>query len=351
MIRDTSPDDLPRVQKQGHPPDPNPVYVTALAHAWYAEAQANGLDNPKVIPELPYRASDASARCDRDLYYRLTGTEKSNPPTIADQWRFGLGHFVHDGVQKYLPLIAPNARAEIEVDLRPIGIEGSGHCDMATMICRECGPLGLMLPYHSTTITVERTVYACTACNRTTKPLGPGEYDPEVERGENVLELKSINGFAFKMIATTFKSPPEGPRFGHLMQGALAGAVLQADRVCIGYLSLENLSPSMATSFADAEVSRFAAEWWYDMAALTPMVEREQKRIGRLLQFKGVGTLPARELHDPEYPVGAVVIDPKPARGNAPWQVFRGDDVVGMGDTWFCQYCDYRDRCVKDGAS
>jgi hypothetical protein len=126
---------------------------------------------------------------------------------------------------------------------------------------------------------------------------------------------------------------------------------LQADRVCIGYLSLENLSPSMATSFADAEVSRFAAEWWYDMAALTPMVEREQKRIGRLLQFKGVGTLPARELHDPEYPVGAVVIDPKPARGNAPWQVFRGDDVVGMGDTWFCQYCDYRDRCVKDGAS
>lgn len=360
-IRDTSVNDLPRKTTEGFPPVPTPLYVTKLAEAWFAEATEEGLDNPKVLPELPYRASDTSTRCDRALHYKLNDVEKSNPPTMADHWRFRLGHLVHEGVQKYVGLIVPNARAEIEVDLRSIGIEGSGHADMVTFVCKAHGLPMLLRDRANLAGSGVHMTYACLGPRDpapeevgqrcVTGLLAPGQWDPAVERGEHVLELKSTGGFSYKVTATSFKGPPQGPRFGHILQGALAGAALGADRVCVGYLSLENLSPSLAKDFSNAEVGRFAAEWWYSMPELSPIVEAEAKRIERLLRFRGTDMLPARELHDPSYPAGAVITDPAPSRGNAPWQVQHGDNIVAMGSAWECAYCDFRDRCVKDGAS
>lgn len=369
-ITDPSVQDLPLKRPEGIPPTRAPKFVTALAHAWYDEAVEEGLDNPKVLPELPYRASDSSTRCDRALHYKLNDVVKSNPPGIADIWRFRTGHFIHAGVQKYVPRVAPNGRAEVEVDLRAIGIQGSGHADLVTSVCRVC-TAGLelddywpmMLPAETrdvsvgdllnpdTVETITEVIYACEHCEARTRWLAPGRWDNDVERADEILELKSQGGFGFKMMATTFKGPPTGPRYGHILQGALVGAVLDARRVYVGYLALENLSPSMAKDFADSEVARFGAEWIYDMATLMPYVEAEQKRVERLLRFRGTTMLPSRELHDPEYPVGATVTDPAPARGNAPWKVEIGGELRALGDTWMCSYCDFRDRCVTDGPS
>jgi hypothetical protein len=50
--------------------------------------------------------------------------------------------------------------------------------------------------------------------------------------------LKTVNGFSFKMKATGFKGPAEGPSWAHILQGALAARALGADTMIIAYLSM-----------------------------------------------------------------------------------------------------------------
>lgn len=337
MIRNQGPMDLPdRARDAGVPPLAQPEYVNRIAAVWQDEYDAEeGYGRARSLPEAgPYRGSFASIRCDRQLHYAMTevpcdngcewgktatthdcrmvgnsicpkceGTGKiplpqSNPPTIADKWRFKTGKWVHAEIEKLLPQVFPTAEAEVVVDLRPIGIPGSAHADMIN--------------------------------------------------NDEVIEIKSVGGFSHKMMSTTFNGPPEGPKEGSILQAALAAAARNADRVRIIHLSLENLSPKMASSFADTELGRFASEWVFDIEGLMPDVEAEVRRVNRLLKFQGTDILPARELHDKEAERGAVVTDPK--RGV--WEVHNADGgLTASRTTWRCMYCPHQDRCIKDGAS
>lgn len=283
-------------------PVKNPVVVPVLAQKWFAKYQAEGqVGRAKAIPERRFRASWAGKRCDRSLYYALIDSPESEPSTLADYWRFGLGTMVHEYLQDAFVDLFPNVECEVAVDLAPIGVDGSATVDMVV---------------------------------------------PAPEGGRpTVVEIKTINGFGFKKSATAFKGPAEGPRWSAVVQGALAAMALDADLI-VAYLSLENLSPSIALNYGDGtNVGQFAAEWHFTNEQVREIALAEVERINRVMVMLDADIVPPRTLHDPEIQPGGTVFDP--AKGS--WSVRSGDTVLATGRTWMCDYCSHRTLCVADG--
>ena len=296
--------DLPYPPRsEGMPPVKAPIVVPLLAQRWFEQYVADGqVNRAKAIPERKFRASWASKRCDRSLQYALDDIEPSDPSTLADYWRFGLGTLVHDALEGVIHGLFADAICEQPIDLAPIGLDGSATVD-------------IILPATD-------------------------------ERRAIVIEVKSINGFGFKKAATSFKGPAEGPRWGAIVQGALAAAALDADLV-IAYLSLESMSPNLAMSYGDGtDVGRFAAEWHIPADQAKEIALAEVARINRVFDMRAADIVVPREIHDPELQSGAVVVDPR--RGM--WNVEDNGAIVATGTTWMCDYCDHQKQCITDGA-
>jgi hypothetical protein len=293
-------------RSEGRPPSRNAFVAEKLAEAWYARYLADGNDHlDRAIPEAgPYRGSYAGKRCDRALYYALAETPPSNPPTIADAWRFGTGSMVHEKLQAILPTLFEGAENEVDIDLRTIGVPGSSHADVVL-----------------------------------------------THEGQRTLvEVKSIGGFGFKTMATRFKGAPGGPRFGDVMQAALAAKAHGCTRVVIAYLSLENVGPDLV-DYTDSEAGRFAAEWHFTVDQLEDWIAAEIGRIHNVIDDVEKGTPSERALHDPtEYPPGAVIVDPFGQRSRGTWHIGNDAYLEDTGTAWQCGYCWHRDKCKADGA-
>lgn len=306
--------DIPRRKPEnGLPPSRNPFVVHAVARKFLEQ----NVDDAKehAIPDAgSYRMSWASKRCDRQLYYAMSKTPESNPVTIADIWRFALGTLVHESLQDVRKATYPDAHHELVVDLRPLGIEGSGRIDIV--------------------------------------------------EGDTLIELKTINGYSFKMIATTMRGAPQGPRFGAVVQAALGAAAVNAggagpdmatiDKIVVGYLSLELVAPGLIDVVVEQgdehgrEIARFGAEWHFTMDELMPLVEHEVARVARIQRDVDAKRLPVRAIDDPEYPAGAIITTP--AAKNPAWVLAASEGDIGdAGTTWFCNYCSHRQQCCDDG--
>ena len=297
---------LPRGNdRDGYPPSSNPFVVEALAQHWDEWYEEQGLKSRELaIPEAgPYRGSMASSRCDRQLYYALAGVDETNPSDLSDYWTFWLGQVIHEALQPIVLKMYPGAE-EVSIDLRSIGIPGSAHSDLQVVI--------------------------------------------EADGHQTLVEIKSTNGYSFKMQAAKFQGPPQGPRYGAVMQALLSADAQDIDRVVIVLVSLERLGPNMVGWATDSEAGRFMAEWHYTVSEMRDQIDDEKARILRLVDLAEHGDLPTRELHDPEYPLGAVVTNPLASK--APWTLTIEDRVVDSGTYWGCGYCRFRDRCREDGA-
>jgi CRISPR/Cas system-associated exonuclease Cas4 (RecB family) len=294
---------LPPAEKPaGVPPVSDPQFVTAIADSWFEDYLVQGQHmRSKAREDLPYRASNTALRCDRQLYYAMSGVERP-VPNIADAYRMSLGTLVHAGLETSINKAFPNAEFEVEVDLTKIGVPGSAHADVVTYLDQ-----------------TERKVDA-------------------------VVEVKTVNGFGFKSMATDFKGPAQGPRSGHILQAALSALALDADRVVVAYLSMENLSPGMS-KYVQSDIGRFAAEWHYTRDEYTALALREIDRINRVVNWLGVEDLIApTTIHDDTIPEGAYISDPE--RGM--WIKAENGQITDTGKVWFCDYCDFKDRCLAD---
>ena len=295
---------LPRDRgEDGVPVSKNNFVAEQLAEAWLADHIASGgMEYAPAFPERPYRASFAGKRCARQLQYAMAKVPESEPVGIVSAWTMGLGNMVHDLMQNAVTTLFPDAEAEPVVDLLPIGINGSGHADLVM-----------------------------------------------THNGERVLvELKTVNGFGFKMMTTSFKGKPEGPRFSYVVQAAILAAALGIDKIVIAVLGLEPLSPSLAKKYCDTEAGRFAAEWHYTLDELMPIVRDEVERVNRIEDAISDGILVRRTLQEPKFPSNAEVIDP--LSDDAPWSVVSADgSIVDTGSYWGCAYCAWRTRCAADG--
>lgn len=298
--------DLPTPERQlGTPPVSQPEFVSAVAQSWYDQYLERGEQfRAKAQESLPYRASYSAFRCDRQLYYAMSN-EPRELPSLADAYRMSLGTLVHSGLEPAIKAAFPNAQFEVEVDLQNIGVAGSAHADIVT--------------YHP---------------------------DGHVDA---VVEVKTVNGFGFKSMATDFRGPAQGPRSGHIIQAALSALALNADRVVIAYLAMESLSPSLA-KYTEGELGRFAAEWHYSREEYKLIAEPEVGRIRRLTSYVNDyagddAPVPSTYIHDDNVPANAFVSDP--SRGM--WIVndpVSPEVIVDTGKVWFCDYCDWRDKCT-----
>ncbi len=290
-------------------PDENPRFVTALADAWHAQYLADGKDKRAMSGDTPFRGSDAGA-CSFDLALRLLTRagmgEESNPPSVADTWRMGLGTMVHSLMEDYLPKAFPGATCEV------VGMtvenEVSFHADV--LIQKEIPASGLQEEY------TWRTLF----------------------------ELKTINGFGFKNATVGFKGKVEGPRENAVLQAGLAAESFDCDEVVIGYLSLECISVAEAKRRQLDDVQRFAAEWTFTREQYLPMVQAERARMRWIKALVDQGHMPDRTV--PTIPEGAVITDPR----SGAWSITDPDNpltILDIGTTWMCGYCRNQDSCIS----
>lgn len=305
------------------PLSPLPTGQTLIAGPlltkWWEDYQKSPLfTKDSANPELPLRGSMAGLRCDRQLWYAITDEPKSNPPGVASVWRMRMGQLIHDEIAAGMASNLYNEDgkkhgwwAEDENDLTAIGYPGSSHGDL---------------------------VY----------------YDDGIPL--YVAENKSVGGYAFKLMATRFNGPAEGPRWEHVLQAAMTALAIKAPTIVVFYVAPESVSADVAKSCNLDEYGKFTAEWQYPTSMYADDVTREVARQKRILRqatpFENttdqwIITRPERVLDHPDIPAGAYVDNPAAGR----WVLLSARDgsVVKSGSKWFCGYCDWRDRCIEHG--
>jgi hypothetical protein len=266
------------------------LFVHRIAEAW-----AEGSEAPSQPEGTLWRGSQAGM-CARMVAYQTLGVEKTNPPSTADYWRMGLGSVVHELLEPAVKnWLAKDDTVTVEEEISvKLGKHGNGHIDM---VMNTAGGQKI------------------------------------------VLELKTINGFGYKMAV----EKGEGPRHSHILQGAMYAKAMDADMLVIGYLAMENISPSRARSQGIDDIGRFATEWHYPKSYYMPLADQETDRLeGIALQAHAEGALsiPRRFSHsDPDIPFPAEINDPSTGR----WMLDNRH-----GKAWQCGYCDYHTRCISD---
>jgi hypothetical protein len=309
----------------GWAPDPEPELAPILAQEW---ARTNDDSLRRLTMEDPRLTFSQAAKCARALGYavrfrdqrRALGSDEklsdeqhakelavlrehhgpTNPMDEAGFWVTGIGRQVHELWQRILMVTYPDAEVEVQSSLTEHGLSCYGLAD------------AVMLDNNQ----------------------------------RLVVELKTINGFGFKM-AVGARGAPEGPRRSAVTQLCLNALALGAERAKLIYLSLENLSPRELRKLVggDGEAwMKFAAEWTIDRDTIEAVALPEIKRMSRVLEVVDEGKLPPRMI--PGLPRGAVITDPSAGA----WQVNVDGQILDTGTTWECGYCDWRERCIGDGA-
>jgi len=267
------------------------LFVHRIAEHW-----AQGSKAPSTPDNMRWRGSQAGM-CARMVAYQTLGVEKTDPPSTADYWRMGLGSVVHE-------LLEPAVQAWLDTD-------------------------------ESVTIEEEISVQL--------GEYGYGHIDLVLHTNDNktiVLELKTINGFGYKMCV----EKGEGPRHSHVLQGCLYANAMKADLLVIGYLSMENISPNRAKAQGIDDIGRFASEWHFTPDEFIPLAEAESARLTGITdqahKYGEATVIPRRFSHsDPDIPFPAEIEDPSTGR----WILENQ-----YGRAWQCGYCDYRTRCISD---
>lgn len=338
-------EDVPRgSSEQGKPPVAKPVFMPRIVEAWWAHRQEQEQGGRAMaIPDRRYRASWAGLRCDRQLAYAIAGLEASDEPGLADHWRMALGSLVHDAMLPYLRQAFPDAEFEAACDLMP-DVNGAATIDVW---------IDERVPFHQVP-----------ARFRTPAMVEESNGEEGMLVGfRTLLELKTVNGFKFKLAATPFKGPEQGPDQGAVIQGALAAFARKADRLVIGNLSLEVVGAELAAGLDTGDVGRFSAEWWFDADEIETIARAEHKRIRWVmhqvdawqrdqesldseLRSYRLGEYVPRRLADAEVPRGAMVTDP----GRQMWVTTSADGrITNTGKTWRCAYCRHKTRCIEEG--
>ncbi len=268
------------------------LFVHRIAQAW-----AKGDRGAPSQPEGTLWRGSWAGMCARKVAYMTTGQEQTNPPTLADTWRMGLGSVVHELLEPAVKdWLATDDSVAVEEEVNvEMGLHGHGHVDL--VLYEKASGLKI------------------------------------------VLELKTINGFGYKMAV----EKGEGPRFSHILQGSLYARAVEADMLVIGYLAMENISPKRAESQGLDDIGRFSSEWHYNKEEYMPLAVAEEQRLEAVaLQAHEEGPLsiPRRFSHyDPDVPFPAEITDPSKGL----WTM-----DTKFGKVWQCGYCDYQDRCITD---
>lgn len=303
-------------------PDESNLLGGLIARSHRAEAEAKPLP---VVGNAWFRASNAHG-CARALAYGAAGVAQTNPPDTASYHSFSIGHSVHDIHQK----------AILE------------HLDETALIELE-GVLPEAVP---TCARVEEYVGStwtrrCVSHNRPLDPTGdcPEQEGPRPLLGCHVdaviwdaegvkcaVEIKSVNEFAYA--DAVLKG--NGPRISAIVQGALNAKIVGAEKVIVVYIPLTVVSRDRAERKGVADQNRYGAQWEFPRERWQPLADLELARIDwvRRTVLKEGPQAVIRWWSDKEFGP-----DDDP-------QVIRDPENTN----WPCGWCNWKDRCVEDGA-
>lgn len=343
--------------KPVRPPSKNPIVVNEIAEAWHRQYLSSGDDDyAPAIAGSRYRASWAGQRCDRQTFYAMTGEPRTVPLSMSSAWRMKLGNLVHDELDEVMHALGNGWRSEIVVDLAPLGVPGSAHADLVRFVCVRCDdPIAMIEIVDSDSTGWQQWACVCsTGCPDSVSfeiertAAGEHTWDAAHEKAADVCEFKTQGGYSFKMTSTPQGGGPEGPRFGHVLQGGMCADALDCDRITIAYIAFENVSVGQAERMGLSDVERFTSEWHFSRQQLRALLDSEYARIRRLLSHVDNSARPAAALFDEGYPIGAVLVDPTRNR----WELV--DPMTGRIEQFgqhpfICDYCDWRPTCIEHG--
>lgn len=285
------------------------VFREGLVEAWL-EAHPRE-ERAHAVEDTRWRHSHAG-KCSRFLQYKQLGIEPSEPFTPTALWVFAVGQLVHDEWQAAL---ADQFGDDVELELGLPSVWMDGSCSLDGKVTFLDGSI-------------------------------------------IAIEIKSINGMGYKAAVGALSRPAEGPRSSAKLQAAMnACSTPGAIGAYVIYVALEAVSPSIAAKKGFDELDRFIKVWWIPIeeciALATPEFERLTK-IGEWLDEHNHGDdvyewIP-RKIPDPDIPANARITDPS----SGAWQLTSRNaegvlQVVDLGNTWHCNYCEFQSRCQTDG--
>lgn len=280
-----------------------PRFVHVLARKWETADEEEG---PREFAVESARVRHSwAAKCSRQLYYLVKGEEPAEEADLARSWTFGIGRALHNDWQEALTEYCDREGSDIEHEVVCYipEVPSAGHIDSVITEYTEQG----------------------------TQPWK-----------KIAVELKTINGTGYEF-AIGAKREPRGPRWSAVVQGAVNAYAIGADELVLPYVPLESISKTQAAKKGIPDLLRCGAEWTLTKDQFTPIAEQEIERWRWIVQNVDDPSSPPvpRWIWDPELPERSIVTDP--SRGHTMSQ-----DGVG-GRTWMCDYCDFRDRCLRDG--
>lgn len=306
---------------EARPPDAPRIFPRVLDLWWKRWQEREGFKRPMALEDREYRGSWSGIRCDRALWYAVTGQPESEPAGPAAHWRMATGQMVHtlldDDVEAALKEVKEDIALSLQdefddvfpeypVDLRPIGVNGASSGDLVAFSRRR------------------KEIVAC--------------------------EVKSKGGYKFKLCTMDWKGGPLGPEYGDATQGALVAAALKEKfpdhtvECRVIYVALELISENMASKNDIDEYGKFLAEWVLQPDEVDLLVSREVERANRVL---GEVMVPTRTIDDVDVQM--------PVRRMQVTNIEKGttvgdlDGAVVYGSTWRCGYCRWRGTCDQDG--
>ena len=283
-----------------------PFLVQKLAEQWSENNEA-----PSMPDDKSWRGSMAGS-CARQVAYRLSDTEASDPIDLAGFWNMGLGSMIHNELEQAIHDWAdsqPNVEVIAEHEME-LGERGYGHAD--TLVIMDI---------------------------------------PWVGKVKVLFELKTVGGFGYKnMIGLNKNKYAEGPKWSAFVQGAMYASAVDADLLVIGYLAREGVSKNMAKNYSKSEIERMGAEWHYTKEQYMVVAAEEIERLDGIAAAGAEGRTPAEiparfSKSDPEIPFPAEVTHPE----KGAWRLYAKDgSLVNAGTTWMCNYCQFQQQCKGD---
>lgn len=235
------------------------------------------------------RCSDAGS-CERQRAFNAINAKPTERRSAETMLAFELGNAIHASLQDMmLALDDFDTQVEVPVDLSPMGVSLSGHCD------------ALMT-------------------NKDSRSF--------------VVEIKSMSGYG------AVRHFVDGPKREHVAQAGLYAAGLGADAILIVYVAKE-AAYRKSVSVRPGQIM----QWYYELdeevypgESVRDVLNSELARFSRVEVALDAGTLPQPLVQDAENDYEMFRVDlPGPF------------DQPSKHHHWECRYCVYNTACVELG--
>jgi hypothetical protein len=262
------------------------------------------MDRPKRETKKRWYPTDLT-KCSRQLFYKKTNEEPTNPPEAGAVWKMEMGNVIHDKIFQFVKeCIDPHAEEEVAVTWD-----------------NEKGPVTVPEVYDE-------------AWERENYPvwLLSGRVDIVFNQGGKLkgIENKTSFGMGIKLIQQKGE-----PKDDHLAQCIAYLSTTDIEEMWLFYFGRDNAYRTVFKVWLDGDQAYYAQSDTGYEAKLAPVQFGDMmNRLRGIEMMIGLGSMPARDFQ-------VAIMD-----GEIKDKFVRGK--VQYKSDWQCRYCDFKDLCWID---